>query len=154
MAVYPLVGLAPEWRPLVFLGMLGFAGLLLALAVAWPAAVGWSMSALVLQYGLSLVGRSAIDVYALLYGALMVVTTELALSVIERRPVASTRRPMPRFEIVRIAALGAGTATLAGLVLLVTSIDLPHERWLPPVAIGAVTISLAIFVSLARRRST
>ncbi len=150
MAAYPVIGIAPSWRPLVALGVIGLAGLVLAMVLAWPQAVGWSLSALILQYGVSMIGQAAVDAAVVLYVAALVVVAELALSVIAQRPINAHQKRLSRRDLGRIGALAIGGAFIAAIVLIATAPASPDWRWLPAIALGAAASALAVLTTLAR----
>ncbi len=152
MATYPVLGIAPSWRPLVALGIIGFGGMVLAMALAWPQALAASLSALVLQYGISMIGQVHVDPAVMLYTAALVVVAELALAVIAQRPIDSRREALTLRDLGRIGSLAALAALIAGTVVVSTSTPLPDWRWLPAVALGAASSTLAIVVALSRAR--
>jgi hypothetical protein len=93
--------------------------LLLALARAWGAGVGWALVLSVLAYLLAvLAGSREVDPTAPVVGAFLFLAAELAYWSIELRPPARQARGLPVRRLTTVVGVALAAEVLAGLALL------------------------------------
>jgi hypothetical protein len=93
--------------------------LLLALARAWGAGVGWALVLSVLAYLLAvLAGSREVDPTAPVVGAFLFLAAELAYWSIELRPPARQARGLPVRRLTLVVGVALAAEVLAGLALL------------------------------------
>jgi hypothetical protein len=93
--------------------------LLLALARAWGAGVGWALVLSVLAYLLAvLAGSREVDPTAPVVGVFLFLAAELAYWSIELRPPARQAPDLPLRRLTTVVAVALTAEVLAGLALL------------------------------------
>lgn len=152
LAAYPLWEPGAVRRVLFIIALAAALTLLAAVLTRWPQAVGWGLVGLMLEYGLSLVGRGGIDIGAPLYAAALVVLGELVADLAGiRQPQGpgSDRWQVGRLLIVAVIAGGTGSIALVATALVGESGAATQV-----IGVAAAGVALVLLVVLANQRTS
>jgi hypothetical protein len=125
--------------------------LLLALARAWGAGIGWALVLSVLAYLLAVLAASAeVDPTAPVVGVFLFLTAELAYWSVELRPPARQAPDLPVRRLTTIVTVALVAELLAALALLGSGPDAGLA--LDVAGAAAAVAAVALLVSLPARR--
>lgn len=127
--------------------------LLLALARAWGAGIGWALVLSVLAYLLAVLAASAeVDPTAPVVGVFLFLAAELAYWSVELRPPARQAPDLPVRRLTTIVTVALVAEALAGLALLGTGPGRDAGLFLDVAGAVAAVAAVALLVSLPARR--
>lgn len=153
LALYPEAGLETIGRLVRIIGLAGLALMISTMITGAPWLVGWATAVLLTDYGLSLVGRAAIDGRAPVYAAALFLMVEAAYASLERRARIAGRSGRLRSEVGRLAGLALGAFALATLVLILASVPVAFGVLVQVAGAAAAAAVLATLVLLVRQRA-
>jgi hypothetical protein len=153
LSVYPNAELDNIRQLVRLIGAAGLALMIAALVLGVRWAVGWATVVLVFGYGLSLIGRATVDLWAPAYAAGLLVMIESAYASLNGRlPINTSRRVLKR-DLGRLLALGLGGAAIAVLVLALSSAPVAYGLLVQVAGVGAAAAVLTTLILLVRHRA-
>lgn len=151
--MYPEAGFVEIGRLVRAIGLFGLMLMILAMTTGAPWLVGWATATLLTDYGLSLVGRVAIDSRAPVYAAALFLMVEAAYASLERRARIAGRSGRVLNEVGRLLVFAVTAGSLAGLVLVLASVPVVHGILVQVAGGAAATAVLATLMLLVRQRA-
>jgi hypothetical protein len=131
-------------------GLLAMLTLAAAVLARWPQVVGWGLMILALEYGLSLVGRSGLDIGAPLYAASLLVLGELTAD------LAGAQQPRGpgrfRREAGRVLVLAVVAGAVASVILGAAALAGEAGAVVQVIGVAAAGAALVVLVVLANER--
>ena len=153
LSLYPGAELSAISQLVRLIGVAGAALMILAMVAGASWVVGWATVMLLVAYGLSLVTRPAVDPGAPLYAAALFLMVESAYGSLERRGRIAGLTGLLTREIGRLMLFGLTALVLAALVLALASVPVAPGFLVQVAAVGAATAVLTTLVLLVRRRT-
>ncbi len=153
LSSYPLAELEAISRLVRLIGVAGVALMVAAMVIGVPWVVGWATVTLVAEYGLSLIARNSVDLWAPLYAAALFLMVESAYASLEGRARIAGLSGRLRREIGRLLGLGLGAAALAALVLALASVPVAYGLLVQVAGVGAAAAVLTTLIFLVKQRA-
>lgn len=153
LAVYPEAGVEELARLVQAIGLFGLLLMIMAMVTGAPWLVGWATATLLTDYGLSLIGKAAIDVLAPVYAAALYLMVEAAYASLERRARIAGRSGRVLHEAGRLLILTVTAGSLAALVLVLASVPVAHGILIQVAGGAAAAAVLATLTLLVRQRA-
>lgn len=153
LAVYPRAELEPIRRLVQSIGLVGAALMISAMLTGAPWVVGWATATLVTEYGLSLLGRPAVDPGAPFYAAALFLMVEVAYAALERRGRIAGLPGRPGRDAGRMIGFGLSALAVASLVLALASLPIAYGIFVQVAGVAAAAAVLATLVLLVRQRA-
>ncbi len=153
LSLFPQADLEVIRRLVGLIGIAGVVSMISAVAVGVPWLIGWGSVLLLGQYGLSLAGGAPIDSRAPWYAAGLLLMVESAYASLEQRAkVSGLSGNLPR-DVGRWAVFGLGGLCVAALVMWLASVPVTYGILVQVAGVGAATALLTTLVVLVRRRT-
>jgi hypothetical protein len=153
LALYPEAELETLTQLVRLIGVAGAALMIAGMVVGAPWVVGWATVILLFQYGSSLVARPAVDLWAPLYAAGLLLMIEAAYASLERRARITGLSNLLGRQAGRLVALGLAAAALSALVLALASIPVAYGLLVQVAGVGAAAAVLTTLILLVRQRA-
>ncbi len=153
LSVYPNAELDNIRQLVRLIGAAGLALMIAALVLGVRWAVGWATVVMVVGYGLSLIGRATVDLWAPAYAAGLLVMIESAYASLNGRLPTNTSRRVLKRDLGRLLALGLGGASIAVLVLALSSAPVAYGLLVQVAGVGAAAAVLTTLILLVRQRA-
>ena len=153
LSVYPNAELDNIRQLVRLIGAAGLALMIAAIVVGVRWAVGWATVVLVVGYGLSLIGRPTIDLWAPVYAAGLLVMIESAYASLNRRIPTNRSSGVLTRELGRLLALGLGAAAIGVVVMAMSSAPVAYGLLVQVAGVGAAAAVLTTLILLVRQRA-
>ena len=155
LAAYPALQDIDLWWLALAFGGLAVVLLAVGLAARSGPVLGWGLAALGGEYTVLFAAQGpTLDVLAPVYAGAFVLVAELAFWSIERRVPAWTESGLAEWRLAHLAAMFAGAALVAGLVLVVGAAYGGGGVALEAIGVAAAIGAIALVAGLVQRSAT